>query len=81
MSAFVWDYFKTFSAILNGRKEKKKKRQASVLLPFIYPIQVKAHTQCRYIAYMYALDSLIQPDFKELFKKKWLIPYTGKASH
>lgn len=49
-------------------------------MPFIYQIQVKAHTPRRYIAYMYALRSLIQPDFKRFKQRNGSFRTLGKLA-
>lgn len=61
MSAFVWDYFKTFSAILN------EKNRASVF-DAIFSIRHRSKLAPLYIRvlHVYALLSFIQLDFKKI---------------
>lgn len=71
MSAFVWDYFKTFSAILNEKHKTHAHTNWRIfLLPFFYQMRRGGtHTWYRYIANMYALCPFIQIDCMK-FKKK-----------
>lgn len=54
MSAFVWDYFKTSSAILNEKERKKKKKQANVFDAISISDTGENSHPCNK-AYMYAL--------------------------